>query len=127
MPLLQARRSPSRDRFVAQIAAGSSFVLGLTALIGWWLNLDAFKCLVPGSTPLKPNIAVGFCLGGFALLFLCWDKLPKAARLFAQFAAVLVAALGAVTLSQYLFGRDLGIDRWLIRAFPSSMGLTTPG
>jgi len=100
--------------------------LGIAGLLGWWLNVDSLRCIIPGSTPLKPNIAAGLFLSGAALALLSWKGSPKPARLFAQIATVLVVALGALTLSQYLFDWDLGIDRWLIGTFPSSMG-TNPG
>jgi hypothetical protein len=127
MSLPNPASSPKLSRFVAQAGAGLVCALGAIALLGWLLNLDALRCIVPGSTPLKPNIAAGFFLIGVVLMLLCRKELPKPARLFAQLVSLIVAALGALTLSQYLFNWDLGIDRWLISTFPSSMGLTNPG
>jgi CHASE3 domain sensor protein len=40
---------------------------------------------------------------------------------------VIVAALGALTLIEYFFNWNLGIDHWLVRDFPTSMGAVNPG
>src|SRR5947207_2041711 len=116
MTLLRASSSPWRGRFVAQIAAISSCALGLGAVIGWWLNIDALKCVVPGSAPLKPNIAAGLLLCGVALAFLASGKIDKWTRYSMALIALLVITLATLTLGETFFGWDLGIDQLLIPA-----------
>ncbi|MFN2542459.1 MAG: PAS domain S-box protein [Chthoniobacterales bacterium] len=43
-------------------------------------------------------------------------------RFFPRGISVLVIALGALTLGEYFFNWDLGIDQWLVRDFPAAMG-----
>src|SRR5919109_4205032 len=119
--LLRASSSPSSGRFAAQIAAGLSCVLGATALAGWWLKIDILRCIIPGSTPLKPNVAAGFLLSGIILWLSSRNNLSKAAQMFVGAGAALIVALGALTLAEYFFNWDLGIDRWLVRDFPAAM------
>jgi PAS domain S-box-containing protein len=114
MTLLRASSSPWRGRFVAQIAAIPSCALGLSALSGWWLNVDGLKCVVPGSAPLKPNIAAGLLLCGVALAFLASGKIDKWIRYSMALIALLVITLAALTLGEIFFGWDLGIDQLLI-------------
>ena len=48
-----------RSRIFALVAGVCAALLGATALAGLFLNVEALKCIVPGSTPLKLNIAAG--------------------------------------------------------------------
>ena len=41
----------------ALIAAISVALLGIVALTGWLLHIEALKCIIPGSAPMKPNMA----------------------------------------------------------------------
>jgi hypothetical protein len=63
-------RFARRSRLFAQVAGALAALLGGVALIGWWLNVNPLRSIIPGSTPLKPNIAAGLVLSGAALLLL---------------------------------------------------------
>lgn len=116
-----------RSRLFAQAAGMLVCALGGVAVVGWWLNSETLTCIVPGSTPLKPNIAAGFLLCGVALGFLSRENVPKAIRVCAAGASAIVTALGALTLGEYFFNWNFGIDQWLVRDFPASMGTAHPG
>jgi PAS domain S-box-containing protein len=122
-------RSPqtTRTNFVfTQIAAIFVLLLGITALIGWWLNIAILKAIVPGSLPLKPNIAAGFIFCAAALWTLARERLDKARRIFAAAIAFAVFAIGGLTLGEHFFAWNLGIDQALVRAFPQQMGAINP-
>jgi PAS domain S-box-containing protein len=116
-----------RGRFFAQAAAAWVFALGGIALIGWWLGSETLRTIVPGSSPLKPNIAAGMLLCGAALALLSHEKVGKRLRcaIGAVTSAVIVVAVA--TLGEHFFNWNLGIDRWLVRDFPASMGAVNPG
>src|SRR5438270_9527049 len=108
MTLLRARFSSSLGWCVAQIGAGLVCALGAIALLGWGLNVDALRCIVPGSTPLKPNIALGFVLCGSALMLLAGKNVANIARIYGGIAGVGIATMGALTLGEHFFGWNLG-------------------
>src|ERR1700719_361762 len=114
-------------RFFAYIAAGLTCVLGLIVLVGWWTNVDFLRCLIPGSTPLKPNIAIGFLFSGIALGIMCGQKPGKPLRIFAGCLASIVVVLGVLTLAEHSLRWELGIDDVLVRQFPASLGTLHDG
>ena len=116
-----------RHRIFALVAGALTSALGGAALLGWWLHSDPLRCIVPGSTPLKPNIAVGFLLCGVALMLFSGKKLVTPVRICGGGFAIIVVLLGALTLIQYFLNCDMGIDHWLVRDFPATMGALNPG
>lgn len=83
---------------------------GLVVLVGWTLDVTALKSVAPTLVAMKPNTAIAFVLSGVALWLLrkangdAWDA--WAARLISG-AVVLV---GALTLVEWIFSLNLGID-----------------
>jgi hypothetical protein len=118
---------PKLSRFVAQTGAGLVCLIGIIGLLGWWLNIDSLRCIIPGSTPLKPNIAIGFLFSGVTLALLCRERSGKLVRILALGLALTVFALGGLTLLEHLSGWDLGIDNGFVRQYPASMGTELPG
>src|SRR6266481_7508002 len=117
-----------RSRVFALATGGLAGALGVVALIGWWLKIEALRCIVPESAPLKPNIAMGFLLCGVALALLSRptsggddtvvsreaNGFPcSALRTCVAALAVMVMALTVLTIGEYFFNWNLGIDEWL--------------
>src|SRR5438477_3242448 len=112
---MNPHRTQPRIRVFAHIAGIAAMLLGGGALLGWWLNNESLKSIIPGSSPLKPNIAAGIFLCGGALVFLSLTRLAKPARICAALSGIIVLALGGLTLAEHFFEWNLGIDQWLIR------------
>jgi two-component system, sensor histidine kinase and response regulator len=116
--------SPTNPRAARLLSAaalqGSVAVaaLGALVLVGWILDSGFLKSLHPTLASMKPNTAAGFVLLGAAM----WLRHPANDRgrrhQLATVLAALVAALGALTLCEYVFGIRLGIDQVL---FPKSI------
>lgn len=111
-------------------AAGSSLVmLGVLVLWGWARQSAALTSVLPGLPAMMPNTAVGMLLLGMGLL--AWHVDGALGDYAARVAAGLAAALGLITLAQYLTGLDLGIDRVLFASqtwtapIPGRMALAT--
>lgn len=121
-----------QNRYVIafQRAAGiAALVIIVTAgavLLGWWLDISILKTMLPGLPSMKPNTAVAFLLGGAALWLLQSDTADRRVRLIRRACIVLFVAMGALTLSEYLFGWNLGIDELLFRG-ASGKGIQFPG
>src|SRR3982074_584361 len=118
-------RRQFRSRFFARSAAALACMLGGAGLLGWLLNNEDLKRIVPGSDPIKPNIALGilFCGGGLAILSIA--NSAKAARLCAAGAGMMALVLGTITLGEHFFAWNFDIDEWLLRV-PGATRLAHP-
>lgn len=106
----------------------STFVLlvGVVVIIGWIFQIDLFKSVLPGSVAMKVNTALGLILGGTSLR---WHQQPtlRPARLFSQACAIGVLLIGLLTLVEYGFSVDLGIDQFWIKTPLDPLGDAAPG
>ena len=86
-----------------------SLVLGAIVLLGWYLHEPALIQVNPTFVPMQYNTALGFAVGGLALLGLAWYW-PR----FARITSVIVLLIGMLTLIEYIFGADLHIDQFFM-------------
>lgn len=147
-PLISSIPSVLRTtQFVTQSASIVAILVGCLVLIGWSLDLTFLKTIVPESSTMKANTALGFILAGISLILAGSEKqeiedrqgerhrkfLPRLLRFLSQSCAIAVFLIGSLTLSQYLFGWNLGIDELLFSdshfssatLHPGRMGLNT--
>ncbi|HAJ92825.1 MAG TPA: hypothetical protein DCO71_09490, partial [Gammaproteobacteria bacterium] len=91
---------------LARFTGFLSLALGAVVLLGWYLHEPALIQVNPAFVPMQYNTALGFALGGLALLGLAlsWSRI-------AGIAAVIVLLTGVLTLIEYGFGIDLHIDQ----------------
>jgi len=98
-------------RFYSRAASIAVVVLGCSVLVGWAFDVGVLKSVLPGLATMKLNTAAAFSLGGVSLWLL--QQAPAYRRL-APAGAALVLLIALLTLSEYLFGWDLGIDQLLV-------------
>jgi diguanylate cyclase (GGDEF)-like protein len=98
------------------VRSSGSVVLTLagTVLSAWLVGLDAHPGTYAVLLGMKANAAVAFALLAGALLLLDGRHARQRRRLGVAAAAV-AGLIGAVTLAQYFFDWDAGIDRLLAR------------
>lgn len=82
---------------------------GIVTLAGWMLGIPGFADWFGRGIPQLPNNALATASGGAALYLLVSGR-----RRAAALPALLVAAIGGLTLAEHLGLRDLGIDRLLL-------------
>ena len=87
-------------------------LLGLTVLAGWYTGNTTLIQVQPSFVPMQYNTALGFLISGVALLAVLNDR-KKAAR----WSGGIVAAIGILTLFQYITGLSLGIDQLLMEHY----------
>jgi len=105
-------------------AAGVILIaVGVMVLLGWTFDIHVLKAVF-GPITMKANAAVGLLMAGVALVLL--DARPPAA-VAGTACATFVGTLGAATLSQHLFGWNLGIDQLLFTEIPGAAATTSPG
>ena len=93
-------------------ASALSLCLGLTVLVGWHTHNLALFRVHPSFVAMSYITALGFFLCG-ATLFFVLRGLSRPALV----GGACVLAIGSLTLCEYLFGRDLGIDELFMKAY----------
>lgn len=97
------------------ICALFAVAVGAAVLAGWLFDVPLLKSVLPGFIAMKPNTAFAFVLAGGSLLLLLASPLPRARARTGQALALIVVLIGALTLGEYVFGWQLGIDELLFK------------
>ncbi|MBL8132511.1 MAG: hypothetical protein JNL42_11690 [Anaerolineae bacterium] len=92
------------------ITAWLSIGVAGVVLAGWILRIPQLASIFPGVSAMKFNSALGFLFAGMAL------RLRVQAKAFPAL-AVLVGLIGGLTLAEYAFHVDFGMDELLVRDF----------
>src|SRR5258708_6972921 len=109
------------------LAAVATVWVGSVVLIGWRLNLPMLTGIIPGYATMKPNAALSFVAAGVALWLLRRRNGTRGAKVAGLLCASLTVLVGTLTLVEYLFTRDLGIDELLITGGSKGAGSLHPG
>ncbi|QPJ66190.1 MAG: PAS domain S-box protein [Candidatus Nitrohelix vancouverensis] len=83
------------------------YSLGGVVMLGWILNLPWVVQVLPDFAPMQFNTALCFLLAGLALLLLEFSLPPVLYRI----PGILISCIGALTLIQYGWAVDFGIDQ----------------
>ncbi|GAX35199.1 ATP-binding protein [Nodularia sp. NIES-3585] len=118
---------------VATVTSLIAVLVGVLVLLGWFFDLEFLKRF--GDTSLvtmKPNAAVGFLLSGASLWMLQMgeskrDSSSIAYLRWSRICAATVTLIGLLTISQYLFGWNLGIDELIFPDQPNAIFTSHPG
>ncbi len=121
-----ARSQPSQShllptlKLISQLAAAGAIAAGFLVLVGWLFDIAMLKTGLTGTATMKANTALCFMLSGASLWLLHArsaaggkKKLKRRLHLASAIAASATALITLLTLSQYAFNWDLGIDRLL--------------
>lgn len=105
------------------------FGTGLSALLGWIFDITYLKSVVPGLATMKFNTAAALLASGLNLALLLPSG-SRPGRMLSYVLAASVAMTGLLTLGEYLYHVDLGIDQWLFidnrsEVLPGRMAPTT--
>jgi len=117
-------------RLLRIYCAGSAIAvvgIGCLVLLGWEFRIELLKSIFPGYVTMKANTALCFILSGTSLWLVPADEAPSATDRIGRGFAWLVVLISAASLSQYLFGLDLGIDQILFSDAQDSYGTSSPG
>ena len=109
----------------ATLAGVFAVAAGAITLAGWSLGLRRLTDWNNEGISMFPNAATCAMLGGVALMSLVWGGRSKAA-IVGRCAAVAVALVGGLTLSQHISGINLGIDTLLFNRPWGQRAATAP-
>ncbi len=117
---------------VSRAAGGVVFGVGFLVLMGWLFDIPALKSILPSLATMKANTALAFALAGISLWLASAKHENQWIALIAKACAALTVLIGLFSLSEYIFGRDFGIDQLLFKdaltpesAYPGRMSPVT--
>ncbi|HEX2731572.1 MAG TPA: PAS domain S-box protein [Polyangiaceae bacterium] len=123
-----SRQALLRARFqlMARGAGAVAALLGALALSGWIFGIPILTSTVPGFTAMKVTTALSFIFCGGALL-LQVDSGADRRRDLGRLCAVSVTLIALLTLAEYSFDFDAGIEQLLLRDFGGELQAKHPG
>jgi len=104
----------SKLKNISKLASAITMLIGGAALVGWWFNFALLTSISPQFAPMRANSALSFLTGGLALWLLHSNSTALHWVTLRRACVVLVALIGILTLSEYLFHWNLGIDQLLV-------------
>jgi signal transduction histidine kinase len=122
----ETAHSLARYERAAALCGIVALVVGLAVLAGWLYNIPRLTDFTFDGIAMKANASATLALAGVALLLLR-TKLPRWRSAIGVGLAILVTAIGALTLSEHLVGWDLGIDQLIANEPPGAAATASPG
>ncbi|HEY0847131.1 MAG TPA: ATP-binding protein [Noviherbaspirillum sp.] len=111
-----ADRLARRFALAAPALSALAICVSTLAMLGWFLDVEVLKAVVPGLTPMKFNAALaGFVIGLGILHTTLPSGVSDAGIRIARTCAAVAFVVGVLTTGEYLFAIDLGIDELFVR------------
>lgn len=108
------------------VLGGCVLVTAAVVMVGWWLDVAAFKSVLPGRVAMQFNTALGLFLAGLALRGAARCRSARW-RVVGRVCAGLVTIMGALTLVEYFFGLETGLAGFFFRENPAAADTSYPG
>ncbi|AFY85245.1 PAS domain S-box protein [Oscillatoria acuminata] len=113
---------------ISRVATAFVIFMGAIHLLGWHFNLEWFtNGLAENPYRMKPNTALCFVFCGTALGLLQHQRLTRRWQSLVWGLAGVVIAIASLTLIQYIFGWNFGIDELLVPHLRASPTTPYPG
>ena len=111
----------------ARATAAFSIVVGGAVFAGWAFGIETLKVILPGQVAMKANASVAFVACGVSLWCLAAESASGLRRKAGRGFALLAGLVGLLTLCEYIFGCNLGIDLLLFPEKAGAIGTFSPG
>ena len=106
---------------ISNILCGVALALPASAVIGTIFYIPVLSYRLSALPAMRPNTAVGLALTALSILFTPRRSLyPFRRSNVASLLALAVLLLGLFTLIEYVFSRDLGLDRLFVHVAPTA-------
>jgi len=111
---------------IAKLFAALTAAIALLVLVGWILDIDAFKSVLPGIINMKFNTALGFLLLAKAV-WIIEDANTLKWQFLARWIAWFMIVFGLLTAWQTILGFNAGIDEFIWKDDPNPVATIYPG
>ena len=118
--------NPKPIKWIHTLSGVLSLLVGGLVLLGWQFDIGFLKSLKSEWVSMKPNTAVCFMLVGLAWIANAGAASPISGWL-SRVCASLVGLAGLLSLAEYLFKIDFGIDPLLFVDSPDAVGTSHLG
>jgi diguanylate cyclase (GGDEF)-like protein len=108
-------RRLARVRSYCNSSCIGSIGFGAAILLGRAIHVEALEAVLPGSSAIQTNAALGLIFLGISLRLLLPDPPRRRNRNIAWAFAGLALLTGAITLIEFIFRVDLHVDQLLLR------------
>jgi hypothetical protein len=115
-----------RFRHFSELSSILLVLAGLLVLLGWAFDISILKSPGIGFSTIKTNVAVAIILIGLSLWLLQTKRITSNMLSLAQISAIIVTLIGLLTLIEYLFAINLGIDQILFKELPGALYASSP-
>lgn len=102
-------------------------LIGLLVLVGWMGDITLFKSISPHWQSLKANAALCFFLAGIILILVNREEKRAPAKWLVSIFSLCIFLIGAVTLLEYIFSFNPGIDELFFKDSTGQFPETPPG
>ena len=113
-------------RVITRAASTLAILIGILVLVGWWLDIELLKRILPGLVAMNPTTAVCFIALGLSLSIEANAGASNAARRTAQTLSLIVAVAGLIKILALVSPLDLGIDRLMFASKLAEAQLPLP-
>lgn len=98
---------------VVSLTGAITMLISILVLAGWHFDIAVLKSILPGYTSMKANTSIGLLAFSFSLFALASQRnSSRRVRALALIPAWLGVLIGVLTLIEYGFSVDLGIDQF---------------
>ena len=97
--------------------------VGFAVICGWLFNVPLLKSVMPGLATMKVNSACAFVAAGVALWLLHTSRQGSHPLRIGRALSFIVLAVGGLTLAEYVFAMDFGIDQLIPDTAQAANGL----
>lgn len=108
-----------------RIASVLAILVGCSVLVGWNFDVPILRIAIAAQAGMQAATALAFVLAGISLWLVQQNSPHGAGRRIARLCALGVAFIGLLTLSEHIFGTDIGIDTLLYRHSTAIAGAST--
>ncbi|MBI5930808.1 MAG: PAS domain S-box protein [Chloroflexi bacterium] len=106
-------------RRYSKTASSTVILIGSGVIVGWLLDVAPLKSLLPGLAAMKFNTALCFVLSGLALGLFQGNESQSSRHIGGRTCAGVVAGIALLTLIEYGWNKNLGLDQLFARDNPS--------
>ena len=112
---------------LAHVLGVLTVLLGLAVVVGWTLQIEALKTVLPGYVSMKANTALCFIMCGSALLVGYLSRPAPWKKTFSFVLGLIVVLISGATLIEYLSGLSFGLDQMIFQDNPHAAFTSQPG